>query len=79
MTDMALTNEIAAFLRERAALKAQRVAPWVVFAGEQFQGAFDGYEAAARFAIERFKNTAFLVRNVDAEEEQVPLVFAEGT
>jgi hypothetical protein len=78
MTDMALTNEIAAFLRDRATLKAQQAAPWVVFADEKFQGAFDGYEAAVRFAIERFKDAPFLVRNVDAEDEQVPLIFAEA-
>lgn len=78
MIETALTNEIAAFLKDRAMLKAQRVAPWVVFADEKFQGAFEDYEAAVRFAIGQFENTPFLVRNVDAEAEHVPLIFAEA-
>jgi hypothetical protein len=74
---MVLTQEIAAFLRERSTLKETHVAPWVVFAEEKFQGAFDGYEAAVRFAIEKFRDAPFLVRNIDAEDEQVPLIFAD--
>lgn len=77
MMEQDLTQEIAAFLRERATLRAQYASQWIVFAGEQFQGAFDNYERAVRFAMERFRGAPFLVRNVDAEDEQVPLIFAE--
>lgn len=77
MADKEVTQEIVAFLRERSALRVKYRDHWVVFSGESFQGAFDRYEAAARFAIEQFKGKPFLVRNLEAEDEQVPLIFAE--
>jgi len=77
MLERDLTPEVEAFLRQRAALRARYAAQWVVFSGEEFRGAFSEYEGAARFAIEHFADSPFLVRNVDAEDEQVPLIFAE--
>jgi hypothetical protein len=71
-----LAQEIAAFLRERAKLQVAQTMRWVVFAQQKFQGAFPAYEPAARFAIGAFGGQPFLVRNLDAEDEHVPLVFA---
>lgn len=72
-----LVGEIAAFLRERAHLQHESGGRWVVFAHEAFQGSFAGYEPAARFAIGKFGTIPFLVRHLDAEDEHVPLVFAD--
>ena len=78
MSEVDLSKEIEAFLRQRAALQREHASQWVVFADERYQGAFDQYESAVRFAIERFGNAPFLVRNVDAENEFVPLILAEA-
>ncbi len=77
MDEKDLTREIAAFVKERKALREEHDSQWVVFADERFQGAFGDYERAVRFAIEHFRDTPFLVRNLDAEDEHVPLIFAE--
>jgi hypothetical protein len=77
MADLDLKSEVAAFLRARASLRAEHKAPWVVFAAEQFQAAFDEYEGAARFAFERFPNVPSLVRHLDDDDEYVPLIFAD--
>jgi len=73
-----LSAELAAFLRQRAALSSSEASRWVVFAGDKFQGSFAEYEDAARFAIDKFHDSTFLVRNLDVEEEYVPLIFAEA-
>jgi hypothetical protein len=78
MSEVDLSKEIEAFLRQRAVLQREHASQWVVFADERYQGAFDQYEGAVRFAIERFRDTPFLVRNVDAENESVPLILAEA-
>lgn len=78
MADRDLTAEVEAFLRERAALQAKHAHQWVVFAARKFQGAFDQYEGAARFAVANFGDAPFLVRNVDDYEEHVPLIFADS-
>jgi hypothetical protein len=72
-----LSTEIAAFLRDRQQLRETYDSQWVVFASGQFQRAFPDYEHAARFAIERFRGRGFLVRNLDADEEHVPLIFTD--
>lgn len=77
MADQDITGEIEAFLRERAKLQAEHAHQWVVFATRKFQGAFDEYEGAARFAVTKFGDAPFLVRNVDDYEEHVPLIFAD--
>lgn len=78
MLEMDLSKDVEAFLRERAVLRRQHPSQWVVFAEERYRGAFDNYEGAVRFAIERFGGGPFLVRNVDAEDEFVPLILAEA-
>lgn len=78
MNEIDLTNEIAAFLRERAQLQSTHALSWVVFSDQTFQGAFDEYEPAVRFAVSNFSNRSFLVRKVDAEDERVPLIFTEA-
>lgn len=70
-----LSEEISNFLRDRAALRAKHGPKWVVYSGDQFQNVFEDYEHAAHFAIERFRSTVFLVRNLDADDEQAPLIF----
>jgi hypothetical protein len=77
MADVDVTPEVSAFLRARAELQKTHAHQWVVFSGEQFRDAFDSYESAARYAISNFTGSAFLVRNLDDEEEYVPLIFAE--
>lgn len=79
MSEVDLSKEIEAFLRARSTLQKEHAAQWVVFAGERYRGAFDRYEGAARFAIEHFGDGPFLVRHVDAEDEFVPLIFAEAS
>lgn len=76
MSELDLSKEVEAFLRERTTLQKQHASQWVVFAEERYRGAFDNYEGAVRFAIERFGGGPFLVRNVDAEDEFVPLILA---
>ncbi len=78
MSDRDITAEVEAFLRERASLQVTHAHQWVVFADRRFQGAFDRYEGAARFAVTNFGDAPFLVRNVDDHEEHVPLIFADS-
>lgn len=77
MAELDVTPEVAAFLKTRAELQKTHAHKWVVFSGQQFREAFSDYESAARYAITHFTDTAFLVRNLDEEEEYVPLIFAE--
>lgn len=69
-----LTYELEAYLRERSRLRMELKERWVVFAHRTFQCAFDDYEPAARFAVERFSGLSFLVRHLDINDEQVPLL-----
>ncbi len=77
MSEAELTEEVAAFLRERTALKAKYNSQWVIFSGAKFLAAFENYEKAARYAFENLRDSTFLVRNLDAADEQVPLIFAD--
>ena len=49
-----LTADIAAFDRMKPRLEAEHMHAWVVFHGGEFIRAFDDFEAAATFTIERY-------------------------
>ena len=77
MTEVDLSTEIAAFLRERARLAREHGPAWVVFVGDEFKGAFGDFAAAAKFATSKFGATPFLIRNTFEAEPQFPFLVAE--
>lgn len=78
MNETELTREYAAFLRQRAVLRHTHGSKWVVFLNQELCGVFDDFEAAAIFANREFHGEPFLIRNITAEDEQVPLLFADA-
>lgn len=71
-----LTDEVRAFLRDRADLKAEHGSKWVVYLGQEFRGAWEEFEDAAAFAMKHFGGQPFLIQDIDARDECVPMVFA---
>jgi hypothetical protein len=59
-----LSQEIAAFERERDELMKHHEGKFVIFKDGKLQGAFDTFDAAARDAIRRFKEEPFMIRQV---------------
>jgi hypothetical protein len=68
----ALRDDIAAFDRMGAYLKANHDNAWVVFHGGEFIGAFPDFETAAETAVERFDTGPYLIRQVGAPPIQLP-------
>ncbi|MDX2238882.1 MAG: hypothetical protein NW203_15060 [Hyphomonadaceae bacterium] len=77
MVEPDLSDEVAAFLKARAALKAEHGSQWVVFCRGAFQGVFPKFSDAASNAVTKFGDTPFLIRQITAEDERVPLVFVD--
>lgn len=76
MHDVDLTDEVRAFLRDRAQLKAKYGSQWVVYFGQECRGAWQDFADAATFAMSNFPGKPFLIQDIDARDECVPLVFA---
>ena len=78
MPDADFTAEIRAFLNQRPSLLAKFGASWVVFVGEKFVGNFPTYAKAAEYALANYQAKQFLIRNTNAGEPDIPMLFAEG-
>ncbi len=78
MREIDLTDEIAAFEAQRAHLRQVLGSKWIVMVDDQCAGAFAEFDEAAQFALESFRDRGFLIRHVDAEEPQIPLVVVEN-
>lgn len=76
--DADLTTEIRAFLNQRPRLLSKYGAAWVVFVGDEFKGHFSSYAQAAEFALNNFRSQQFLIRNTNAVEPDIPMLFVEG-
>ena len=63
-----LDREIAAFTQDLDSLRAHHSGKFVVFEGEKLRGAFDTFDAAARFALKEFSQGPYLIRQVGAPE-----------
>ncbi len=79
MTDEKLEKEVFAFLRDQRELEQTcQDKPWVVFADEQFRGAFDTYFAALNFAVQSYGSGNFLIRSLSQPEPHVPMLVADS-
>lgn len=78
MPDANFSKEIRAFLNQRPSLLAEYGASWVIFVGADFKGSFPTYAIAAEFALEHFRDAQFLIRNTNAADPDIPMLFAEG-
>lgn len=67
-----LTDEIAAFDRQKADLEAEHFGQWVVFKSGALVGIFDSFDAAASDAVERFERGPYLIRQVGAAPVNLP-------
>jgi hypothetical protein len=70
---MALETEIAAFESHQKELEQHHNGKYVVFHGEEFVGAFDTFDAAAREAVNRFGRGPYLIRQVGAPPPSMPV------
>ena len=68
------TEELAAFEHKKPELLEICEGKFAVFKGTEFAGVFDTPGAAYSFGIQRFGNSAFLIKPVLREErvEQIP-------
>ena len=78
MAEPDLSTEIATFLRLLPELRRSHPHSWVVVIGDVLKGAFSTFEQAATFAIERFANERFLIRNTDDAIPQIPFVVVQN-
>jgi hypothetical protein len=69
-----LEREIRAFEASRHELEKRYNRQFVIFRGEDFAGAFDDFDAAAREAIRLYGRGPYLIRQVGVPAEYVPAV-----
>ena len=69
---MALEREITAFDARRGELEQHHKGKFVVFHGDEFIGAYDSFENAAREAVSRFGRGPYLIRQVGAPPVTMP-------
>jgi len=69
---MALEQEIHAFDARREELELHYHRKFVLFHGDDFAGAFEDFDAAAREAIRRYGRGPYLIRQVGVPTEFVP-------
>jgi hypothetical protein len=69
---MALETEIAAFESNQKELEQHHNGKYVVFRGDEFIGAFDTFDAAAREAVNRFGRGPYLIRQVGVPPPPMP-------
>lgn len=77
MPTMDLSNEISAFLTQRARLAAELGPQWVVFVDGKCQGHFDAFDEAARYALEHHRSRRFLIRHTSDQQPVIPLMTVE--
>ena len=75
---MNLAQEISAFHTLLPTLRATHREGWVVIVGDDYEGSFPSFEAAAAFAVEHFPDREFLIRHTDAKVPQVPFIVVEN-
>lgn len=75
---MDMSETIAAFHAQRSRLLQQHGPSWVVFVGADFKGAFDSFDAAASFALDKCGDAQFLIRHTEEHVPHVPLVVVEA-
>ena len=78
MSEIDLTTEITAFLRQRPLLRQSLGARWVIFVGDVCKGDFSRFEEAADFALTHFASERFLIRHTDAPEPQIPMFVVQN-
>lgn len=78
MSDLDLADDIAAFHAQRPRLLQKYGPRWVVMVDQTFEGAFDEFEQAATFALEKFSDRPFLIRHTEEHEPHIPLVVVEA-
>ena len=71
--------EIKAYEKMKEQLEAEHWRQWVVFHREEFRGAFDDFQDAAEFAIQRFGRGPYLIEQVGAPPPMFPSVFGFKT
>ena len=69
---MALETEIRAYEAKREELERDYKRKFVVFHGEDFVGAFDTFDAAARVAVRQFGRGPYLIRQVGVKFSPLP-------
>lgn len=67
-----LEREIRAFEARRGELEKRYHRKFVIFHGDDFVGAFDDFDAAAREAIKLYGRGPYLIRQVGVPMEYVP-------
>lgn len=67
-----LDRQIEVYEGMLESLQAKHYAKWVVIHGEQFIGAFDRIEDAARVASSKFGEDPYLLRQVGAPPAKLP-------
>lgn len=73
-----IQTEIEAFERMQTSLEAQHRGRWVLIHDGEFIDAFDSFDVAAEDAVRRFGRGPFLIRQVGAQPDVLPVsvVFA---
>ena len=69
---MALEREIRAFEARRGELEKQYHRKFVIFHDDEFAGAFDDFDSAAREAIKRYGRGPYLIRQVGVATSYIP-------
>ncbi len=69
-----LSKEIAAFERQSTSLQSRLGKRWVVFLDEKLQGDFESFAVAVEFAMAKFPDRDFLVRETQAEKVELPFL-----
>ena len=69
---MALETEIAAFEGNQKELEQHYKGKYVIYHDEEFVGAFDTFDTAAREAVSRFGRGPYLIRQVGAPPPPMP-------
>ena len=69
---MALEREIRAFEAQRSELEKRYHRKFVIFHGDDFAGAFDDFDSAAREAVRLFGRGPYLIRQVGVSADYVP-------
>lgn len=77
MQELAIHDEIAAFLAQQSTLSKTEEKPWVVFAKGEFQQRFASFEDAYTFAASKFDAGKFLIRDLHQEKPFIPLMFVK--
>lgn len=68
MASDALAREIRAYELMLPEVRAQHGSGWALVVGEKLQGVFRSFDAAARWATERFENRQVLIRHTSEHQ-----------